>query len=102
MASLRIRRTVLLHVCFAITFQGTIQKVQKEPGVEKRVKQLTTGVRVHDRVLSETILLLLGLRLLRLCDRRNWYVIHYNRLGRLWVIVLSRWCRLWYRGCLLS
>jgi hypothetical protein len=66
------------------------------------IQKSTTGVRVHDGVLSETILLLLGLLLglclLGLCHGRNLYVIHYNRLGSLWVIILSRWCRLWYRG----
>jgi hypothetical protein len=57
----------------------------------------TTGVRVHDGVLSESTLLLgllLGLCLLGLCHGRNLYVIHDRSL---WVIVLSRWCRLGYR-----
>ncbi len=78
----------------------------KELQVENRRHKSTTGVRVHDGVLSETILLLwlgrLGLCLLRLCHGPNLYVIYYNRLGCLWVIVLSGWCRLWYRGGLLS
>jgi hypothetical protein len=71
--------------------------------VGSRIQKSTTGVRVHDGVLSETILLLLGLGLLGLCllwlcHGRNLYVIHYNRLGSLWVIVHPRWCWLWYRG----
>ena len=98
-----IESDVLLHAWLATTLQGPNRKVQnKELGVEYRVQQSTTRVRVHDWVLSETsLLLLLGLRLLGLCDRRNWYIINYNRLGGLWVIVLYRWCRLRYRGCLL-
>jgi hypothetical protein len=73
----------------------------KELEVENRIQKSTTGVCVHDGVLSESILLLLGLCLLGLCHGRNLYVIHY-RLGSLWVIVLPRWCWLGYRGRLLS
>ena len=75
--------------------------------MEDRIQISTSGVGVHDGVLlSKTILLLLGLLLglclLRLCHGRNLHVIHYNRLGSLRVIVLPRWRRLRYRGCLLS
>ena len=81
-----------------VCYRGTNRKVQnKELELENRIQKSTTGVRVHDRVLSETIRLL-GLCLLGLCHGRTLYVIYYNRLGSLWVIVLSRWCRLWYRG----
>jgi hypothetical protein len=70
-----IESDVQLHIWFATTFRGTNGKVQnKELGVENRIQRLTTGVRIHDGVLSKTILLLLlllGLRLRRLCDRRN-------------------------------
>jgi len=69
--------------------------------VENTIQKSMTGVCVHDGVLSETILLLLGL-LLGLCHGRSLYVIHYNRLGRLRVIVLSRRYWLWYGGRLLS
>ena len=72
--------------------------------MKNRIQKSTTGVRVHDGVLSESILLLLGLLLglclLGLCHGRNLYVIHYRSL---WVpIILSRWSRLGYRGWLLS
>jgi len=81
-----------------VCYRGTNRKVQnKELELENRIQKSTTGVGVHDGVLSETIRLL-GLCLLGLCHGRTLYVIYYNRLGSLWVIVLSRWCRLWYRG----
>jgi hypothetical protein len=66
------------------------------------MQQLTTRVRVPGRVLSESILLLLGLWLLGLWDLRNLRVrIYYTGLGGMRVIVLS-WWRLGNHGRLLS
>ncbi len=67
------------------------------------MQKLTTGVSVPSRVLSETILLLLGLWLLWLWDLGNlWIRIYYTGLGGMWVIVLSWRRRLGYHGRLLS
>ena len=86
-----------------VCYRGTNRKVQnKELELENRIQKSTTGVRVHDRVLSETIRLLLG-RWLRLWDLRNLRVrIYYTGLWGMWVIVRSWWGWLGHHGRLLS